>query len=78
MNSGKMNLTPGEVFNVVLGKGTEKQNLIVFEFRLPRIILAVLVGIGMELPAALCKAFCAMIWQVREPLGSVPGRGFLS
>lgn len=47
INSGKMNLSPSEVFQVILGKGTAKQNLIVYEFRLPRIILAILVGIGM-------------------------------
>ncbi len=42
INSGKMNLTPAEVMSVILGKGTPKQNLIIMEFRLPRIILAVL------------------------------------
>jgi ABC-type Fe3+-siderophore transport system permease subunit len=47
LNSGKMNLSPAEVLNVLLGKGNARQNLIVFEFRLPRIILSLLVGIGM-------------------------------
>ncbi len=47
MNVGKMNLSPKEVLDVFLKKGTAKQNLIVYEFRLPRIILAILVGIGM-------------------------------
>lgn len=47
VNSGKMNLSPSEVFNVLLGKGTVKQNLIVYDFRLPRIVLTMLVGIGM-------------------------------
>lgn len=46
MNVGKMNLNPSEVLNVVLGNGTSKQNLIVYEFRLPRIVLSILVGIG--------------------------------
>lgn len=47
VNSGKMNLSPQEVLNVLLGKGTDKQNLIVFDFRLPRIVLSILVGMGM-------------------------------
>lgn len=47
MNSGKMNLSPLEVLNVLLGNGTDKQNLIVFDFRLPRITLSILVGLGM-------------------------------
>lgn len=38
--SGKMNLSPTEVIHVFLGKGTDKQNLIVYDFRLPRIKLA--------------------------------------
>lgn len=47
MNSGKMNLSPLEVLNVLIGNGTDKQNLIVFDFRLPRIVLSILVGLGM-------------------------------
>lgn len=47
VNSGKMNLSPLEVLDVLFGKGTEKENLIVFEFRLPRIVLGILVGLGM-------------------------------
>ena len=46
MNVGKMNLNPSEVLNVILGNGTQKQNLIVYEFRLPRIVLSILVGTG--------------------------------
>lgn len=47
VNSGRMNLSPQEVLNVLLGKGTDKQNLIVFDLRLPRIVLSILVGMGM-------------------------------
>lgn len=47
INSGKMNLSPSQVFNVIMDKGTARENLIVFEFRLPRIVLSILVGIGM-------------------------------
>ncbi|MFC6649438.1 hypothetical protein [Paenibacillus rhizoplanae] len=32
MNSGKMNLSPQEVLNVLLGNGTGKHNLILFDF----------------------------------------------
>ncbi|WP_311083514.1 hypothetical protein [Paenibacillus polymyxa] len=39
-----MNLSPLEVFKVIMGEGTSKQNLIVFDFRLPRIVLSILVG----------------------------------
>lgn len=56
MNSGKMNLTPGEVFNVIIGKGTQQQNLIVMEFRLPRIILSILVGLGMGIAGGIMQS----------------------
>ncbi|MBU5673745.1 FecCD family ABC transporter permease [Paenibacillus brevis] len=66
MNSGKMNISPGDVLNVLLGKGTDKQNLIVYEFRLPRIVLAILVGIGMG------AAGCIMQSLLRNDMAS-PG-----
>ncbi len=66
VNSGKMNLSPIEVFNVILGNGTDKQNLIVYDFRLPRIVLTVLVGIGMG------TAGCVMQSLLRNDMAS-PG-----
>lgn len=75
MNSGKMNLTPGEVLNVVLGKGTEKQNLIVFEFRLPRIILAVLVGIGMGASGCIMQSLLRNDMASPGTLGISSGSG---
>ncbi|OXS62291.1 sugar ABC transporter substrate-binding protein [Cohnella sp. CIP 111063] len=47
MNLGKMALSPFEVFTTLFGKGTANNELVLFEFRLPRIALAVLVGVGM-------------------------------
>lgn len=66
INSGKMSLSPLEVWNVFQGKGTNIQNLTIFEFRLPRIILAVLVGIGMG------TAGCIMQSLLRNDMAS-PG-----
>lgn len=66
VNSGKMNLSPFEVFQVFLGKGTTKQNLIVYDFRLPRIILAMLIGVGMG------TAGCVMQSLLRNDMAS-PG-----
>ncbi len=66
VNSGKMNLSPSEVFNVLVGRGTDKQNLIVYNFRLPRIVLTMLVGIGMGI------AGCVMQSLLRNDMAS-PG-----
>lgn len=66
MNVGRLNLSLLEVLQVIIGKGTEKQNLIVFELRLPRIALAVLVGMGMAISG------CVMQSLLRNDLAS-PG-----
>lgn len=55
MNTGKMALHPGEVLNTLFGQGTERQNLVVFKFRLPRIVLAALVGMGMAISGAVLQ-----------------------
>ncbi|WP_128100323.1 iron ABC transporter permease [Paenibacillus sp. DCT19] len=66
INSGKMNLTPLEVWHVLMGQGTDQQNIIVYDFRLPRIVLAILVGIGMGVSG------CVMQTLMRNDMAS-PG-----
>lgn len=75
INSGKMNLSPSEVFQVILGKGTAKQNLIVYEFRLPRIILAILVGIGMGTSGCILQSLLKNHMASPGTLGISSGSG---
>lgn len=75
INSGKMNLSPAEVLNVIVGKGTDKQNLIVFEFRLPRIILAMLVGIGMGASGCIMQSLLRNDMASPGTLGISSGSG---
>lgn len=75
VNSGKMNLSPSEVLNVILGKGTDKQNLIVFEFRLPRIVLAILVGIGMGASGCIMQSLLRNDMASPGTLGISSGSG---
>ncbi len=75
INSGKMNLSPMEVLNVILGKGTDKQNLIVFEFRLPRIILGMLVGIGMGASGCIMQSLLRNDMASPGTLGISSGSG---
>lgn len=55
MNTGHIRLTPFEVLQTLFGGGTDKQALILFEFRLPRIVIAVLVGAGLALSGAILQ-----------------------
>ncbi|AOZ93819.1 FecCD family ABC transporter permease [Paenibacillus crassostreae] len=66
MNTGVSTLTPMEVLNTILGQGTDFQNLILFEFRLPRIIISILVGAG------LAVSGCILQGVTRNPLAD-PG-----
>ncbi|ATP41655.1 iron ABC transporter permease [Solibacillus sp. R5-41] len=55
MNTGFIRLSPLEVIQTLFGSGTEKQHLILFEFRLPRIIIAVLVGMGLAVSGCVLQ-----------------------
>jgi ABC-type Fe3+-siderophore transport system permease subunit len=75
INSGKMSLSISEVFQVILGKGSDKQNLIIFEFRLPRIVLAVLVGIGMGASGCIMQSLLRNDMASPGTLGISSGSG---
>lgn len=55
MNTGFIRLSPMDVLWTLFGQGTAKQELILFEFRLPRIIISVLVGAGLALSGAILQ-----------------------
>lgn len=55
MNTGFIRLSPMDVLRTLFGQGTAKQELILFEFRLPRIIISVLVGAGLALSGAILQ-----------------------
>lgn len=75
INSGKTNLTPLEVLNVILGNGTDRQNLIVFHFRLPRIVLALLVGVGMGAAGVVMQSLLRNDMASPGTLGISSGSG---
>ena len=62
--SGSSGLTLGEVINTILGNGTAKTKVVVFNLRLPRIVTAIVAGIG------LAVVGCVMQSILRNPLAS--------
>lgn len=66
LNTGSIYLTPTEVILTLFGQGTEQQNLILFNFRLPRMVIALLVGMGLAVSGAVLQGI------VRNPLAD-PG-----
>lgn len=55
MNTGFIKLSPWDVMKTLVGAGTEKQELVLFDFRLPRIVLSVLVGAGLAVSGAILQ-----------------------
>ncbi|MFC3779302.1 FecCD family ABC transporter permease [Bacillus chungangensis] len=55
MNTGFIRLSPIEVVQTLFDAGTEKQHLILFEFRLPRIVISVLVGAGLAVSGCIMQ-----------------------
>lgn len=53
MGAGHMSVSPREIWHVLTGSGTSRNTLLIFQFRLPRILIAILVGIGMGVAGAV-------------------------
>ncbi|MDY7045608.1 iron ABC transporter permease [Virgibacillus sp. M23] len=66
VNIGAIRLSPSELLQTIIGNGTAQQELILFEFRLPRIIISMLVGAG------LAVSGCILQGVARNPLAE-PG-----
>lgn len=75
LNSGKMSVTPKEVWLVLSGQGTTRQNLIIYEFRLPRIILSLLVGMGMGISGSIMQSLLRNDMASPGTLGISSGSG---
>lgn len=54
--TGFASLTPSELFRTIIGQGTPRENLILFEFRLPRIVVAILAGMGLAVSGAILQS----------------------
>ncbi|MEK5406700.1 iron ABC transporter permease [Paenibacillus sp. FSL W8-0439] len=55
LNSGSVSISPHEVWSTLLGKGTPEQNLTLFELRLPRMVIALLIGCGLAISGAIMQ-----------------------
>ncbi|MFF2093047.1 FecCD family ABC transporter permease [Paenibacillus sp. NPDC058174] len=55
LNTGSIRLSPSEVWNTLWGNGTSEQVLILFEYRLPRIVITALAGMGLGVAGAVLQ-----------------------
>lgn len=70
-----MALTPNEIMQIILGNGTAKAHLIIFEFRLPKILLGIFVGIGMGISGCLMQSLLKNDMASPGTLGISSGSG---
>ncbi|MFD1887420.1 FecCD family ABC transporter permease [Paenibacillus wenxiniae] len=55
MNTGFTKMSPLEVLRTLFGGGTPRDELVLFQFRLPRIVIALLVGMGLAVAGAILQ-----------------------
>ncbi|MCK9858355.1 iron ABC transporter permease [Paenibacillus sp. ATY16] len=56
MNTGVIRMSPLDVVKTLFGFGTARQHLVLFDFRLPRIIISILIGMGLAVSGAVLQA----------------------
>lgn len=56
LNLGVIKIAPLKTLQVFFGQGTARDELVLFEFRLPRIILSLLVGAGIAVAGAILQS----------------------
>ncbi|MET0494902.1 MAG: iron chelate uptake ABC transporter family permease subunit, partial [Actinoplanes sp.] len=70
LGPGEFTLAPSHVLQALAGEGTRAARLVVVEWRLPRVLLALLIGVALGLSGAVFQAL------TRNPLGSPDVIGF--
>lgn len=66
MNTGYLKLSFNQTAKALIGRGSPDENLILFHFRMPRIIISILVGMGLALSGMVIQGIS------KNPLGE-PG-----
>ncbi|RYM07112.1 iron ABC transporter permease [Sporolactobacillus sp. THM7-7] len=54
--SGYISLTPAQLLRTIVGQGTSSEHLILFQFRLPRLLVGILAGMGLAVSGALLQS----------------------
>ncbi|EGO62857.1 FecCD family ABC transporter permease [Acetonema longum] len=77
MNIGYIPLSPMDTLRTLMGDGTERETLILFQFRLPRILISVLVGAGLALSGCIVQGISRNALADPGLLGIHAGAGLM-
>jgi iron complex transport system permease protein len=77
INLGQIYLNPIQLFKTLFGYGTAKENMILFDFRLPRILMSILIGMGLAVAGCILQGLSRN--ELADPgiLGINNGAGFM-
>lgn len=56
MNAGYIKISMFDILKAVFGESTDKEKLILFDFRLPRIIISMLIGMGLAISGCIIQS----------------------
>ncbi len=77
MNTGYTGLSPFDTLRTLFGGGTDKEKLILFDLRLPRIIISMLVGAGLALSGCVIQGISKNALADPGLLGINAGAGLM-
>ena len=55
LNMGSSSLTPMDIIKTLVGLGTKNQEIVIFRLRLPRILMALLIGIALAIAGTILQ-----------------------
>ncbi len=55
MNAGYIKMSPLDTLKTLFGEGTDQEKMILFDFRLPRIVISMLTGMGLALSGCIIQ-----------------------
>lgn len=76
LNTGSFRLSPAAVWHALLGFGTADEKLVLFEYRLPRIAVTMLAGVGLGVAGAVLQGVSRNSLADPGILGLNAGAGF--
>ncbi|MEH7129224.1 iron ABC transporter permease [Neobacillus drentensis] len=77
LNLGVVRIAPLDVFKTLLGQGTARDQLVLVDFRLPRMILSLLIGAGLAVSGAILQGVTKNDLADPGILGINAGAGFM-
>lgn len=76
LNMGVVRIAPLDVFKTLVGLGNDRDELVLFDFRLPRMVLALLIGAGLAMSGAILQGVSKNDLADPGILGINTGAGF--